>query len=137
DLSAQQRECFGVPAKIFAKLMLPDEEICNRPFYLEMDGGERETSHRHDLCSHLHFSSFPCNVSEFCSAGGEAAQPSGDNSVYSLAKVQRFNIVHVLDSRRISRLEKHASTLWQVSAHLSRALVSEEVRVGYLSKEVR
>lgn len=112
--------------------------------YLEIDGGLRETLNRpysgdlnrHDPGSHLHFVSFPCNVAEFSRLQTPAAHDCID-SLDPREKVQRFNIVHVLDARLTSRLEKQASTLWQVSAHISRALVSEEARVNYLSKEIR
>lgn len=125
-------EYFGIPAMILAKLSLPDEMLCNRPFYLEMDAGQRETSHEHGPHSHLHFVSFPCNVSEF-SRPDASQQAKVDPKI----KVQRFNIVHVLDSLRTCRHDKQASTMWQVSAHVSRALVSEETREGYLSKELQ
>lgn len=56
-------------------------------------------------------------------------------------RVQRFNIVHVIcsrtrHSRRNGSNESNAGTLWQVSSHLSRGLVVEEVRNGYLSREI-
>lgn len=196
DIRATQLECFGIPVKIFAKLMLPDEELCNRPFYLEIDAGWRETSHRHDAYSHLHFVSFPCNVSEFSRPSDRPPQQQQQQAAQlqqpllpqplpqqplpqqllpqqpatqqplpqqplpqqqlppplqqaqqldmsdlepldPRERVQHFNIVHILDSRRARRRDQHVSTLWQVSAHLSRGLVSEEARVGYLSKEVR
>jgi len=135
DLRRNLRECFGIPAAIFAKLMLPDEELCNRPFYLEIDAGRRQTSHPHGPWSHLLFVSFPCNVAEF--SRPRVVEGRRADFVHPNEKVQRFNVVHVLDSRLAGRREKHTSTLWQVSAHLSRALVSEEVRCGYLSKEVQ
>lgn len=122
-------ECFGVPSPIFAKLMLPDEELCNRPFYLEMDAGHQETSHRHGPLSHLLFVSFPCYVAEFCK--------QVRSSRADVMKVQRFNVVHVLDSRRTGRQDAHTSTLWEVSAHLARALASEEAREGYLSQQIK
>lgn len=141
DLRLRLRDCFGIPSNTFAKLMLPDEELCNRPFYLEIDAGQRRTCHAHGPWSHLLFASFPCNVAEFGRPEGRrAAGPprgAGGAELEQRSKVQRFNVVHVLDSRRARRREKHTSTLWEVSAHLARALVSEEARVGYLSCEVR
>lgn len=127
-------DCFGIPALIFAKLMLPDKELCNRPLYLEMDAGYRETTYR-DVCyphgplSHLHFVSFPCNVALFHQQHRQATD--------YLEMVQRFNVVHVLDSRLIGREDPHMGTLWEVSAHLARALVVEEARVKYLSKQLQ
>lgn len=137
DVRAALRECFGIPANIFAKLMLPDEELCNRPFYLELDAGWRRTSHPHEPFGHLLFASFPCNVAEFAKTDASQARRSKPEPVSPGDRVQKFNIVHVLDSRLAGRREKHTSTLWHVSAHLSRALVSEELRAGYLSKEVQ
>ena len=86
--------------------------------------GQMETSHRHDPekhNDHLLFVSFPCNVSDF--------------SDMEERRVQRFNVVHALDSRKTTRHDAQTSTLWQVSAHLSRALVCEETRAGFLSRE--
>uniref|UniRef100_A0A7S4RNU7 Nitrogen permease regulator 3 n=1 Tax=Alexandrium monilatum TaxID=311494 RepID=A0A7S4RNU7_9DINO len=128
---------FGIPAPIFAKMALPDEVLCNRPFYLEIDGGRRLTSHVHDEFSHLHFVSFPCNASELSRVNTPPQEGEELDPLDPRDRVQRFNIVHVLDSRRASRTETHTSTLWQVSADLARALMSEEARVGYLSKEIR
>lgn len=144
-------ECFGIPAKIFAKLMLPDEDLCNRPFYMGLDAGLREaglapqrqkagnSAEEGAGSNQLIFVSFPCNVSEFRDPEGGPLQKDRDwrNPLDEREKVQRFNVVHVLDARRTSRLEKHTNCIWQVSCDLARALVNEEERVGYLSKEIR
>lgn len=131
DLKHAVRDCFGIPSLIFAKLMLPDDKLCNRPFYLEIDAGRRETKHRHGPWSHLLFVSFPCNVAEL---SGPRVMPVG--VVDPRKRVQRFNVVYVLDSRLTRRQEQHTSVLWRVSAHLAQALVNEEIRDGYLSREV-
>ena len=36
---APAQECFGIPSVIFASMMLPEDYLCNRPFYLEIDAG--------------------------------------------------------------------------------------------------
>jgi len=138
DLRHRDVDCFGIPAMIFAKLMLPDEELCNRLLYLELDAGHQAFLHDHDVNSHLHFVSFPCNVSEF-SRPRTQQQPVGSDSfsVEPREKVQRFNLVHILDANYTERHEQQTIMLWQVSAHLSRALVTEEARVAYVSREVR
>lgn len=138
DLRLQKLECFGIPATIFAKLMLPDEELCNRLLYLEFDAGQRAFLHEHDVHSHLHFVSFPCNVSGV-SRPGEQEQQAGSDlfSVQPFERVQRFNLVHILDARSTERHEQQTTPLWQVSAHLSEALGTEEARVAYISREVR
>lgn len=140
DLQAKTTEVFGIPSMIFAKLMLPELELCNRPFFLEMDAGHRETSHKHNpLLSHLHFVSFPCTVAEFRRPDDPVSGRSPDDPPAAERAVQvvSFNVVHVLDSRRTGRRDAHTSTLWEVSAHLSRALVAEEGRESYLSNQIK
>eukprot|EP00930_Biecheleria_cincta_P099874 TRINITY_DN91488_c0_g1_i1.p1 TRINITY_DN91488_c0_g1~~TRINITY_DN91488_c0_g1_i1.p1 ORF type:complete len:540 (-),score=98.13 TRINITY_DN91488_c0_g1_i1:58-1677(-) len=135
DLREKLRECFGVPAKIFAKLLLPDEEISNQPLFLEIDAGQRETLHRHNELSHLLFVSFPCMTSEVSSLDNPSV--SSAEGADPLAKVQCFNLVYVLDSRRVSRVGKQASILLEISKRVSMSLLAEEEQTAYVSKEIR
>lgn len=52
--------------------------------------------------------------------------------------VDKFNIVLILNARAADRSEHNSTaTLWQIAAHLSRGLVSEENRAKYLSNEIK
>lgn len=156
-----QKECFGIPFQIFATLMIPGKELCDRPFYLEMDAGQFETSHRHDPQeeSHLLFVSFPTSCDDppswssctptlgaddipWMSLGdGSGTLTTDIQENFSEShrnirqRVQFFNVVHVLDLRRTCRHHPYVATLWQAVGHLSAALLYEERRVGYISWE--
>jgi len=176
DLAEKRTEVFGIPSMIFAKLMLPEMELCNRPFFLEMDAGHRQGAHKHDHLSHLHFVSFPFKLpprkpktqsgsqeERFLDGGAvsfpemcqkladqnlseadlrhhwDSLSPTRQNSQEAPStdrQVVSINIVHVLDSRRTGRQDAHTSTLWEVSAHLSRALLTEEEHESYLIEQI-
>lgn len=94
--------------------MLPDEELCNRPFYLEIDAGRRETPSKHGPWSHLLFVSFPCNVSEFRSCHYDHDQaPAGEPS---------WGAVELLLNAHSPGVEAHPMTYdpWHLSSKVTR-----------------
>eukprot|EP00927_Polykrikos_kofoidii_P010982 TRINITY_DN14634_c0_g1_i1.p1 TRINITY_DN14634_c0_g1~~TRINITY_DN14634_c0_g1_i1.p1 ORF type:complete len:505 (-),score=83.91 TRINITY_DN14634_c0_g1_i1:198-1712(-) len=140
DEAEATRDCFGIPEQLFAKLVVPSDEMCNRAFYTEIDAGQQVTTHAHGPHSHLHLISFPCKVSEFIPSQHFILTNTESSTMAQTPKsdrVQRFSVVLVLESLRTKRTDPTTDWLWQVPSHLSRALVSEEMRVGYLSQEIK
>eukprot|EP00928_Gymnodinium_smaydae_P081396 TRINITY_DN64932_c0_g1_i1.p1 TRINITY_DN64932_c0_g1~~TRINITY_DN64932_c0_g1_i1.p1 ORF type:complete len:517 (+),score=62.16 TRINITY_DN64932_c0_g1_i1:148-1698(+) len=122
----QDEIVFGIPSLLFARFTMPDE-ISNRPMTFDYGSGLREVEKHHQ--DHLLLVSFPCQVSDFAQQKLRDVAELKPND-----RVQRFNVVYVLDSR--FAVKDEAMNLWEVVAHLARGIVSEEVRAGYLSREI-
>ena len=112
DLNKQALQFFGVPSGSLAKFMLPvsEEMMCNQCAVMELDAGLFETSHRHNYKEnhdHLLFVSYPCGFAKFLKRRME----NWPEQLKSEHLVQCFNIVHVLDSKRVRRLENRVRVL--------------------------
>ncbi|CAJ1431014.1 unnamed protein product [Effrenium voratum] len=138
DLNKQALEFFGVPSSSLAKFVLPMSEsmMCNQSAIMELDAGLFETSHRHNYKEnhdHLLFVSYPCGFAKLSARQLEnwpEKLPAG-------TRVQCFNIVHVLDSKRVQRLETRVRVLAEATEQVSNLLAKHEVENGYVSREVR
>lgn len=138
DLNKQALQFFGVPSSSLAKFVLPmsEEMMCNQCAVMELDAGLFETSHRHNYKEnhdHLLFVSYPCGFAKFASRNFE----KWPETLESGHLVQCFNIVHVLDSKRVRRLENRVRVLAEATEQVSDLLCRHEVANGYVSREVR
>lgn len=138
DLNKQALQFFGVPSSSLAKFVLPmsEEMMCNQCAVMELDAGLFETSHRHNYKEnhdHLLFVSYPCGFVKFASRNFE----KWPETLESGHLVQCFNIVHVLDSKRVRRLENRVRVLAEATEQVSDLLCRHEVANGYVSREVR
>ncbi|CAJ1344175.1 unnamed protein product, partial [Effrenium voratum] len=82
---------------------------------------------------HLLFVSYPCGFAKLSARQLEnwpEKLPAG-------TRVQCFNIVHVLDSKRVQRLETRVRVLAEATEQVSNLLAKHEVENGYVSREVR
>eukprot|EP00929_Paragymnodinium_shiwhaense_P121622 TRINITY_DN93935_c0_g1_i1.p1 TRINITY_DN93935_c0_g1~~TRINITY_DN93935_c0_g1_i1.p1 ORF type:complete len:580 (-),score=116.21 TRINITY_DN93935_c0_g1_i1:111-1850(-) len=151
--------CFGIDENEFSTFMLPDyEELWNKELHVRRCSGQMEMSGKHGPYSHLKLVSFPCNVAgvafpsdgkkyrgrdkecrdemwKLLEKGSQFEKISQEIQAKDL--VLRFNIVCVVDTLMAADGDKKPEILCQVSSHLARALVAEEKRVGYLSREVK
>lgn len=119
--------CFGIRNAEFGKFALPAQWLMNRKleFEIEVCGSSFEDRKESPISSayrNLRFVSFPCD----CFAGKEVAK---DKTV-----VKAFNIVFVFDSLLLTA--DQGEVYWQALATLSRAVIAEEERCGYLSDQV-
>ena len=124
------RSAFGIGHTELSKFSMPTQWLMNRKLDFEIEQCGPSIS-MHSLTKippewfHLRCVSFPCD----CEEGGE---PTDSQS--SLSPVTAFNIVFVLDSKRVN--EEEADLYWQALATISRALIVEERRCMYLSEQV-
>ena len=122
---------FGVGAAEFGKFALPAQWLMNRKleFEIEMCGSsfndQIPVSVPNDW-RNLRFVSFPCECPT------DASLESKENTSAPLVKA--FNIVFVFNSLLLT--EDQADLFWQALATLSRAILAEESRCGYLSDQV-
>ena len=122
--------CFGIGAVEFSKFAMPTQWLMNRKldFEIEQCGNSLSTNSSSTVPKewhHLRFVSFPCDCEEIALS---------DDAISPSSLVTAFNIVFVLDSRRIN--DEEADLYWQALATLSRALIVEERRCLYLSEQV-
>lgn len=122
--------CFGIDHTELSKFSMPTQWLMNRKldFEIEQCGPSLSSHSTVELPRewfHLRCVSFPCDCDE---------PPEPTESQGSLSPVTAFNIVFVLDSKRVN--DDEADLYWQALATISRALIVEESRCMYLSEQV-
>eukprot|EP00439_Symbiodinium_sp_Y106_P058572 s4642_g8.t1 len=152
DLNRHSLQYFGVPSTTLAKLMIPMSEgqICNQLTISEVDAGKFEYAHRHNTKEnhdHLLFVSHPCGFAKIADGshpltlvwgGGlwfDRNPETWKNKLPKSQLVQCFNIVHVLDSKIVSRLEARVRVLGEATQLVQEQLCREEIQTGYVSWE--
>ncbi|CAE7503827.1 unnamed protein product [Symbiodinium sp. CCMP2592] len=131
DLNRHSLQYFGVPSTTLAKLMIPMSEgqICNQLTISEVDAGKFEYAHRHNTKEnhdHLLFVSHPCGFAKIADRNPETWK----NKLPKSQLVQCFNIVHVLDSKIVSRLEARVRVLGEATQLVQEQLCREEIQTG-------
>jgi len=131
---------FGIGYVEFAKFVMPASWLMNRKLDFEIEtcgpsirdrcAYEHELQQSNDELN-LRFVSFPCDC-----VSQPAVKPAEDNDVPGepISLVTAFNIVFVLDSRKVK--DDQAELYWQCISTLSRAIIQEEDRCFYLSRQV-
>jgi hypothetical protein len=123
--SVLPKTLFGIGATEFGKFSIPTQWLINRKLDFEIGVCGPSITARmvgETIPSmNLRFVSFPCDCTP-------SRLPSTSTNVSA------FNIVFVFDADRIS--DELAELYWQALATLSRAIISEEERVSYLSTQV-
>lgn len=120
---------FGIGCTEFGKFAMPAQWLMNRKLEFEIEVCGPSIAARMNRCDtsrpeydHLRFVSFPCDC---------VGAPLKDDKISAMTA---FNIVFVFQSLRIS--DEEAELYWQALATISRAIIAEELRAGYLSLQV-
>ena len=123
---------FGLGGSEFGKFALPTQWLMNRKLDFEIEqcgpsiaARTCPTGSSRSQWDHLRFVSFPCDCSP-----PDDREPTSDLP----AQVTAFNIVFVFDARELS--ESDAELFWQALATISRAVIAEEHRCSYLTRQV-
>ena len=139
-LNATADSLCGIGLVEFAKFAIPAAWLMNRKLDFEIGNcGPSISAHRGDMttperpidATDFRFVSFPCDC-----VTQPAAVPAEETDVPDepLSMVTAFNVVFMFDARRID--DDQAELYWQCISTLSRAIIQEEERCFYLSRQV-
>ena len=130
---------YGIGCTEFGKFSMPAQWLMNRKleFEIELCGPSivsrmyREPGRSPREWDHLRFVSFPCDCAGLAPSKADVVEEA---EASCSGAVTAFNIVFVFQSSAIS--DDEAELYWQALATISRAIIAEELRAGFLTSQV-